>query len=109
MKLHELRLGGCVSRAEALYKIQSWAKNAKSFTILSVYRYWYGVGSKNKNTFSFEVQYFSTAKEGKYQIPKEVGILNGASRRKHGGNMDDRTVLVKNNLRAQYFRIIIHS
>jgi len=91
MKLHTLRLGGCVSRAEALYKIQAWKQAAKSFTIISITRYWYGVQNKHLNTFRFEVEYHSKKNEGRYQIPVDkVGVLCGASRRKHGGNLDKR-------------------
>lgn len=86
---------GATSRAELLYKVQSWKKpKDKSFTVTKLYRYWYGVQSKNRNTCTFTVEFFSAAKEGKYLIPTEkVGTLQGCSRRKHGGNINQRIIL----------------
>lgn len=78
MKTHSLRLGQCSTRQNALFKIAAWAKKAKSFTILYIKRYNYSVATHRKNYFDVEIQYFSTAKEGKYKMPdKGISYFDG--------------------------------
>lgn len=89
-------MGQCTKREDALYKIKSWANNAKSFSIVKITRYWYGVQNKHRNTFDFEVEYFSRRTEGKYQIPvdKCLNFHGSNQRREFWGRK--RAELVKN-------------
>lgn len=96
METHSLRLGGHSSREHALYRIKSWCKNAKSFSIARISRRWYGVHNKHRNVFDLEIIYFSRKNEGKYQIPvDECRNFHGCNQRREFWGRK-RAELVKN-------------
>lgn len=90
MKAHKLKLGQCSGKLDALHKIHAWAKNSKSFSIERIERYEYCPFKNRMAYFSVEVQYFSTKKEGKYQIGKW-------DYKKHLLYKTERFVLLKNS------------
>lgn len=53
-----LRLGGCSSRAEALFKIHSWAPaKARSWSLEGIRRYHYAFAPIHRDSFSVLVRY----------------------------------------------------
>lgn len=64
------------SRIEAIFKIKAWSGKAKSFTLTKIRRENYSVTTHRKNQIVFDVQYFSTKKEGKYQIPADFDYMD---------------------------------
>lgn len=71
MKLNTLRLADD-TRAGFLHKVDAWKpKNTKSFSLENKKRYNYSVVTRRDNYFMFDVVYYSTKSEGKYQFTEK--------------------------------------
>lgn len=68
MKTHQINLGQCSSKLDALHKIHAWAKKSKSFTINRIRRESYVIFNNRRVYFAITVTYYSRKNEGKYQL-----------------------------------------
>ena len=98
------------SRIDCIFKIKSWAAKAKSFSFTQISRENYSICTTFKNQIIFDVQYFSTAKGGKYKIPEDFdymehyadGAAQGVWLRKRGEERISENKRIKLLVNASY-------